>query len=277
MRTLSGKARLAGVLGWPVSHSRSPRLHGFWLARHGLDGAYLPLPVRPERFEAAVRSLVDLGFAGANVTIPHKEAAFALCDEVTEVARRAGSVNTLVFRDGRISGTSTDGFGFLESVREQAPGWQASNGPAVILGAGGAVRSVAAALLDAGCPRLILVNRTPARAEAIARDLGGPVEVATAPRLADAALLVNGTSLGMAGEPPLEIDLSPLPPHAVVADMVYVPLETRLLAAARARGLRAVDGLGMLLHQARPGFEAWFGVAPNVDAELRAFVLQDLQ
>ncbi|MCC7047715.1 MAG: shikimate dehydrogenase, partial [Alphaproteobacteria bacterium] len=163
MRTLSGKSRLAGVLGWPVSHSRSPRLHGFWLARHGIDGAYLPLPVRPECFEAAVRSLVDLGFAGANVTIPHKEAAFALCDEVAEAARRAGAVNTLVFRDGRIAGTSTDGFGFLENLRQQAPGWQASDGPAVVLGAGGAVRAVAAALLDAGCPRLTLVNRTPAR------------------------------------------------------------------------------------------------------------------
>jgi shikimate dehydrogenase len=277
MRTLSGKSRLAGVLGWPVSHSRSPRLHGFWLARHGIDGTYLPLPVRPERFEAAVRSLVDLGFAGANVTIPHKEAAFALCDTVSEVARRAGSVNTLVFRDGRIEGTSTDGFGFLESICEQAPGWQAADGPAVILGAGGAVRSVAAALLDAGCPHLTLVNRTPARAEAIARELGGPIAVAATPPLAEAALLVNGTSLGMTGEPPLEIDLMPLPPGAVVADMVYVPLETPLLAAARARGLRAVDGLGMLLHQARPGFEAWFGVAPKVDAALRAFILDDLR
>jgi shikimate dehydrogenase len=280
MRTLSGKSRLAGILGWPVSHSRSPRLHGFWLARHGIDGAYLPLPVRPERFEAAVRGLADLGFAGANVTIPHKEAAFAVCDRVSEVARRAGSVNTLVFRDGTIEGTSTDGYGFLESVREGAPGWRAADGPAVVLGAGGAVRSVAAALLDAGCPRLTLVNRTPARAEAIARDLsslgGGPVEVAATPLLDGAALLVNGTSLGMAGEPPLEIDLAPLPPDAVVADMVYVPLETTLLAAARARGLRAVDGLGMLLHQARPGFEAWFGVAPAVDAELRDFVLADL-
>jgi shikimate dehydrogenase len=276
MRTLSGKSRLAGVLGWPVSHSRSPRLHGFWLDRYAIDGAYLPLPVRPERFEAAVRSLADLGFAGANVTIPHKEAAFALCDEVSEVARRAGSVNTLVFRDGRIHGTSTDGFGCLESLRGQAPGWSAAAGPAVILGAGGAVRAVAAALLDAGCPKLTLVNRTAARAEAIARDLGGPVAVATTPPLADAALLINGTSLGMRGWPPLEIDLAPLPPEAVVQDMVYVPLETPLLAAARARGLRVVDGLGMLLHQARPGFEAWFGVAPQVDAELRNFMLADL-
>ncbi len=276
MRTLSGKSRLAGILGWPVSHSRSPRLHGFWLARHGVDGAYVPLPIRPERFEAAVRSLVELGFAGANVTIPHKEAACALCDEVSEVARRAGSVNTLVFRDGGIHGTSTDGFGFLESVREQAPGWRAADGPAVVLGAGGAVRAVAAALLDAGCPLLTLVNRTPARAEAIARDLGGPIEVSATPPLDGAALLVNGTSLGMAGEPPLEMDLAPLPPGAVVADMVYVPLETKLLAQARARGLRAVDGRGMLLHLARPGFEAWFGVAPAVEAELRQFVLDDL-
>ncbi|MGG5821304.1 shikimate dehydrogenase [Falsiroseomonas sp. HW251] len=276
MRTLSGKSRLAGILGWPVSHSRSPRLHGFWLARHGVDGAYVPLPVRPERFDVAVRGLVDLGFAGANVTIPHKEAAYALCDELSAVARRAGSVNTLVFRDGRIHGTSTDGFGFLEAVREQAPGWRASDGPAVVLGAGGAVRAVAAALLDAGCPHLTLVNRTTARAEAIARDLGGPVHVTAEPALRDAALLVNGTSLGMAGEPALEIDLSPLPPQAVVADMVYVPLETPLLAQARARGLRAIDGLGMLLHQARPGFEAWFGVAPQVDAELRDYVMADL-
>jgi len=274
---LSGKARKAGVLGWPVAHSRSPRLHGWWLAKHGIDGAYLPLPVRPERFETAVRALADLGFAGANVTLPHKEAAYALCDVVDQVAKRAGSVNTLVFdADGRIHGTSTDGYGFLESIREQAPGWHAADGPAVILGAGGAVRAVAAALLDAGCPRLILVNRTPARAEALARDLGGPVEVATTAPLADAALLVNGTSLGMQGEPPLEIDLAPLPATAVVADMVYVPLETPLLAAARARGLRGVDGLGMLLHQARPGFLAWFGVEPQVDQELRDYVAHDI-
>lgn len=274
---LSGKARKAGVLGWPVAHSRSPRLHGWWLAKHGIDGAYLPLPVRPDRFATAVRALADLGFAGANVTIPHKEAAYALCDVVDQVAKRAGSVNTLVFdADGRIHGTSTDGYGFLESIREQAPGWAAADGPAVILGAGGAVRAVAAALLDAGCPRLILVNRTPARAEALARDLGGPVEVATTAPLEEASLLVNGTSLGMVGEPPLEIDLAPLPATAVVADMVYVPLETPLLAAARARGLRGVDGLGMLLHQARPGFREWFGVEPRVDQALRDYVAHDI-
>jgi len=277
MQILSGKARLAGVLGWPIAHSRSPRLHGFWLARGGIDGAYLPLPVSPDAFAGAVRALVDLGFAGANVTLPHKEAAFALCDTVDAVARRAGSVNTLVFgADGAIHGTSTDGYGFLESLAEQAPGFAATEGPAVILGAGGAVRAVAAALLDAGCPRLILVNRTAERAEALARDLGGFVEVAASADLRGVALLVNGTSLGMDGQPPLEIDLAALPSQAVVADMVYVPLETPLLAAARARGLQGVDGLGMLLHQARPGFSAWFGMAPVVDAELRAFMRADL-
>lgn len=276
MRLLTGHARLAGILGWPVSHSRSPRLHGHWLARHGVDGAYVPLPVHPEHFAGAVRALADLGFRGANVTIPHKVAAFEVCDTVDATARRAGAVNTLVFRDGRIEGSNTDGYGFLESVREQAPGWRAEAGPAVLLGAGGGARAIAAALLDAGCPRLTLANRSTARAEALARDLGGAIEVATAPPLADAALLVNATSLGMQGHPPLEIDLAPLPAGAVVADIVYVPLETPLLAAARARGLRGVDGLGMLLHQARPGFEAWFGVAPTVDAELREAVAGDI-
>lgn len=276
MTILSGKARLAGVLGWPASHSRSPRLHGHWLHRHGIDGAYIPLQVRPEAFADAVRALVSLGFQGANVTIPHKEAAFALCDSVADTARRAGAVNTLVFRGGRIEGSNTDGYGFLESVREQAPGWRAEDGPAVLLGAGGAARAIAAALLDAGCPRLTLVNRNRARAEALAGALGGPMTVAEAPPLDDAALLVNATSLGMAGQPPLEIDLAPLPGHAVVADAVYVPLETPLLAAARARGLRGVDGLGMLLHQARPGFAAWFGVEPVVDQALRDFVAADI-
>jgi shikimate dehydrogenase len=276
MRLLTGHARLAGVLGWPVSHSRSPRLHGHWLATLGIDGAYLPLPVRPDRFAAAVRALADLGFRGANVTIPHKQAAFDICDTVDATARRAGAVNTLVFRDGRIEGSNTDGFGFLESVRAGAPGWQPADGPAVLLGAGGAARAIAAALVDADCPRVTLVNRSRARAEALAQDLGGPVAVADAPPLDDTALLVNTTSLGMQGQPALDLDLAPLPSGAVVTDIVYVPLETPLLAAARARGLRAVDGLGMLLHQARPGFEAWFGTAPTVDDTLRAVVAADI-
>jgi len=273
MAILSGHARLAGILGWPVAHSRSPRLHGFWLERHGIDGAYVPLPVRPERFAEAVRSLADLGFRGANVTIPHKEAAFAVCDEVAPFARRAGAVNTLVFReDGRIEGSNTDGYGFLESIREAVPGWRADRGPAVLLGAGGSARAVAAALLEAGCPRVTLVNRTRARAEALAQALGGPIDVAERAPLEEAALLVNTTSLGMQGQPPLAIDLAPLPAGAVVADLVYVPLETPLIAAARARGLSAVGGLGMLLHQARPGFARWFGVDPQVDTALREFV-----
>lgn len=277
MPILTGHARLAGVFGWPVAHSRSPRLHGFWLERHGIDGAYLPLAVRPERFADAVRALRDTGFRGANVTIPHKEAAFAVCDRVDASAHRAGAVNTLVFgADGAIAGSNTDGFGFLENIRATLPGWQAAAGPAVVLGAGGSARAIAAALLDAGCPRVTLVNRTPARAEALARALGGAVAVADRPPLAEAALLVNTTSLGMQGQPPLALDLAPLPARAVVADIVYVPLETPLLAQARARGLAAVPGLGMLLHQARPGFEAWFGVAPAVDAALHDFVAADI-
>jgi shikimate dehydrogenase len=276
MKLLSGHARLAGVFGFPVTHSRSPRLHGFWLQRYGIDGAYIPLGVAPGGFGAAVRALVDLGFRGANVTIPHKLAAFEICDEVTPFARRAGAVNTLVFRDGRIEGSNTDGFGFLESIREAAPSWRVDAGPAVLMGAGGAARAIAAALLGAGAPRVTLVNRTAAKAEALARDLGGPIHVADRASLEDAALLVNTTSLGMQGQPGLEVDLAPLPQTAVVADIVYVPLETRLLAAARARSLVAVDGLGMLLHQARPGFEAWFGVAPQVDQALRDEVAADI-
>ncbi|MCO6418445.1 shikimate dehydrogenase [Siccirubricoccus sp. KC 17139] len=276
MTILSGHSRLAGILGWPVAHSRSPRLHGFWLRRHGIDGAYMPLPVRPERFADAVRSLADLGFAGANVTIPHKEAAFAACDRVDATAHRAGAVNTLVFRDGRIEGSNTDGFGFLAHAMASVPGWSPAAGPVVVLGAGGSARAIAAALLDAGCPRLTLVNRTPARAEALAQALSGPIEVADRPPLEGAALLVNTTSQGMQGQPPLVLDLAPLPATAIVADIVYVPRETGLLAAARARGLRTVDGLGMLLHQARPGFSEWFGTMPQVDSELEEFVGGDI-
>ncbi len=270
--TITAAARLAGVLGWPVAHSRSPRLHGHWIARHGLDAAYLPLPVRQERFEAAVRALVDLGFAGANVTLPHKEAAFALCDTRTARAERAGAVNTLVFREGRIEGDCTDGWGFVRALGDV----DVTRGPAVVLGAGGAARAVAAALLDEGCPQVVVVNRSRARAEALAAALGAGVAVAEHPPLAGCALLVNATSRGMLGQPPLDLDLAALPRGAAVADIVYVPLETPLLAAARARGLRAVNGLGMLLHQARGGFEAWFGVRPEVDEELRRVVAEDI-
>lgn len=277
MPILSGHAKLAGVMGWPIAHSRSPLLHGTWLERYRVDGAYMPLGVKPDRFADAVRSLRDLGFRGSNVTLPHKEAAFAVCDSVDASAHRAGVVNTLVFReDGSIHGSCSDGWGFLENIRAAVPGWTAATGPVVVLGAGGSARAITAALIDAGAPRVTLVNRTPARAEALAKALGGPIEVATEAPLAGAALLVNTTSLGMQGQPPLPIDLAPLPQGAVVADIVYVPLETALLAQARARGLAVVPGLGMLLHQARPGFEAWFGVAPVVDQALHDVVAADI-
>lgn len=276
---LSGESKLAGVMGWPVGHSRSPRLHGYWLKHYGVDGAYVPLPVRPAAFMSALRSLAELGFRGVNVTVPFKQAALDACDEVDPVARRVGAVNTIVMTDGRLAGSNTDGFGFLENLRQGAPRWRAAAAPAVVLGAGGAARAVIAALLDAGVPEIRLLNRTAARAAALAGELGGAIAVSDwserANRLAGAGLLVNTTSLGMTGQAPLELDISTLPPAAVVTDIVYAPLETALLADARARGHSVVDGLGMLLHQARPGFEAWFGVAPEVTAELRNFVLAD--
>ena len=277
----SGKTRLAGVMGWPVSHSRSPRLHGYWLARHGIDGAYVPLPVRPENLAQALRALPVLGFAGVNLTLPHKEAALAAMDALSQSARRAGSVNLVVVgNDGRLSGDSTDGYGFIESLKEGAPGRSAGAGPAVVLGAGGAARAIVAALLDAGAPEIRLVNRSLPRAEALAAALGGAIKPLPWERreeaLGEAALLVNTTTLGMTGAPPLDLPLDRLPSTSVVVDIVYVPLETPLLAAARGRGLIAVDGLGMLLHQARPAFAAWFkiGVLPEVTPELRRFVLE---
>ncbi len=274
---LSGRAKLAGVVGWPVGHSLSPRLHGFWLEQHGIDGAYLPLAVAPERIRSTLRSLADMGFRGLNVTIPHKQAALTLCDDVAPLAARIGAVNTLIFEDGRFRGDNTDAFGFLENLRQGAPAWDPAAGPALILGAGGAARAVAVALLDAGAPEVRLANRTAARAEVLAADLGGAVAAvpwaARGVALDGVAVLVNTTSLGMTGQPLLDLDLDALPAGALVTDIVYAPLETDLLARARGRGNPAVDGLGMLLHQARPGFEAWFGVAPEVTAELRAFVL----
>ena len=277
--TITGEARLAGVFGWPIAHSLSPRLHGHWLARYGIDGAYVPLATPPERFEQALLALPALGFRGANVTIPHKERALQLCDVVDPAASRIGAVNTVVVRDGQLHGSNTDGFGFLENLRGGAPSWRLENSPAVILGAGGAARAIVVALLDAGVPELRLVNRTRARADALREELGGAVvcrdwedrELA----LGDAGLLVNTTSLGMPGQDPLALSLDKLPEDALVTDIVYKPLVTPLLDAAQQRGLATVDGLGMLLHQARPGFEAWFGHQPEVDDALRAAVLAD--
>lgn len=275
---LSGRAKLAGVLGWPVSHSRSPRLHGYWLRQMGIDGAYLPLSVAPEDLESVVRALPRMGFAGANVTVPHKEAVMALVDHLDPLAARIGAVNTLVVRpDGSLEGRNTDAFGFLENLRRGCPTWVPGSGPALVIGAGGAARAVVAALADAGVPEIRLTNRTRERASALAVDLGGPVRVVEwdhrASALADCAVLVNTTTLGMTGQSRLDLDLSSLPAACVVNDIVYVPLETDLLARARARGNRVVDGLGMLLYQAVPGFEAWFGARPEVTDALRAFVL----
>lgn len=275
MPILTGQAILAGILGWPVAHSRSPRLHGYWLERHGIDGGYVPLPVRPEDFTTAVRGLMAVGFAGANVTIPHKLAAFAVCDSLDSSAGRAGAVNTLVFRGGRVHGSNTDGHGFVANLRAHGvePG-----GPALILGAGGSARAIAAVLLEAGA-RVTVCGRTRPRAEALAADLPGLGVLDWPDRedaLGDQALLVNTTPLGMGSNAALAVDLERAPAGLAVADIVYVPLETPLLKAARARGLRAVDGLGMLLHQAVPGFAAWFGIEPVVDADLRGFVAADL-
>ena len=276
MTILSGNARLAGITGWPVGHSRSPRLHGFWLERYGIDGAYVPLGIEPAHFAAAIRGLMRSGFAGVNVTIPHKVAAFAISDTVEDSARRAGAVNTLVFENGRIKGSNTDGWGFLENLRSS--GVDPATGPALILGAGGSTRAIAAALLDLGV-NVTIANRTRARSEQLAAELPGLAVInwdARSIALPDHALLVNTTSLGMIGHDPLEIDLDRAVDGLTVADIVYVPLETPLLAAARARRIRCVDGLGMLLYQAVPGFRTWFGVDPTVDDALRRFVAADL-
>jgi shikimate dehydrogenase len=265
-------------MGWPVAHSLSPRLHGFWLREHGIEGAYLPLPVRPDRLESALRALPDLGFAGCNLTVPHKEAALAVLDDIHPEARRVGAVNTVVVRaDGSLSGWNTDIEGYAESLAAALPGWSLAGQPAAVIGAGGAARAVVAALLELRACEIRLVNRSPGRAAELARALAGPIRVLpwerSAQALDGAALLVNATTLGMTGQPPLELDLDPLPRAAAVSDIVYAPLETPLLAAARARGHKTVDGLGMLLHQAVPGFEAWFGVRPEVTQPLRDFVL----
>lgn len=280
--TSSGKTRVAGVIGWPVGHSKSPRLHGYWLRLYGIDGAYVPLPTPPERIAEAVQGLAALGFAGANVTVPHKEAALRLVDEVSPTARRIGAVNTIVVdAAGRTRGDNTDAFGFIENLKHatlpRGAAISLTRGPAVVLGAGGAARAVCVGLLEAGCPAVTLINRTRDRADAIKAAIDGPIAtVAWSDRsaaLANAALLVNTTSLGMTGQPPLDISLTALPGDALVNDLVYAPLETPLLAAARQRGHGTVDGLGMLLFQAQAGFAAWFGVTPEVTPELRAFVL----
>jgi shikimate dehydrogenase len=271
----------ACVIGWPVEHSRSPQIHRYWLAQYGIDGAYEKEAVRPEDVARFLGSLQARGYAGANVTLPHKEAALHAAESADEAAIAIGAANTLwLDPDGTLHASNTDAYGFVTNLKQQAPDWNKERRPVMVLGAGGAARAILYGLLAEGATRILLANRTRDRAEALAQAFGPAVSVVdweernTA--LASCGLLVNATSLGMTGKEPLDLDLAALPKDAVVADIVYTPLETELLAAARARGNRVVDGLGMLLHQAVPSFERWFGIRPEVTPELRAHVAASL-
>jgi len=268
---------LAGVMGWPVMHSRSPKLHSYWFERYGLAGTYVPLAIQPEGLEKALRALPALGFAGCNLTIPHKEQALRIVDHADARARRIGAISCVtVNADGSLTGTNNDWYGFLANLREAFPGWRADAGPAVVMGAGGASRAVVDALINEGAKEIRLINRTRARAESLAAALGGPVTVLGWDErhraLEGAALLVNTTSQGMVGNPPLDLSLDALPRTADVCDIIYIPGETPLLKAARERGNRTVNGLGMLLHQGRPAWRSWFDREVEVTTELRALI-----
>ena len=269
----------AFVCGHPIAHSRSPMIHGHWLKSYGIDGSYTAIDVAPENFAAFVAGLAAAGLRGGNITIPHKEAAFTAVQRRDEAAEQIGAVNTLWFEDGILWGGNTDAYGFAANLDHLAPGW-AKGDVAVVLGAGGASRAIIHALKKRGFNDIRIVNRTLARASELADQFGAGVsahpQAATAELLGDASLLVNTTALGMHGNEGLPADPSTLPDHAIVTDIVYVPLETPLLAAAKVRGLKTVDGLGMLLHQAVPGFERWFGYRPEVTAELRNLIVTDL-
>lgn len=260
---------IAGVMGWPVAHSRSPLIHNHWIRQHQLNGAYGLFPVNPIDLEAAIRGLQALGLAGCNITIPHKVNAMACVDWVDPLARRMGAINTIVVQsDGALHGFNNDGFGFIQSLLESQPSWHANAGPIAVLGAGGAARGVVVSLLDAGATNIRLINRTHSKAQELAQAFGPAVTTvkweAREDALTGAALLVNTTNQGMHGEPALALRLNKLPVEALVCDAVYIPLETPLLQEARLRGNSTVNGLGMLLHQARPAFQAWFGVLPDV-------------
>ena len=264
---------LAGIIGMPVVHSRSPTIHNFWLNACGIRGAYVPLTVSPERLKDALPGLVALGFRGCNVTMPHKQAAMPLLHRVNETAQRIGAVNTIVVEeDGTLSGFNNDGNGFVQSLRDVNPGWRADAGPILLLGAGGAARAVVVALLENGARQIRIANRTAEKAQAIAKEFGPAVSsIDWADRnaaIAEPALLVNCTDRGMVGKPALEIDLTRLAPTTLVADLIYTPLETPFLTDARLRGCVTVNGLGLLLNQARLAFKAWFGVLPDVTPEL---------
>jgi shikimate dehydrogenase len=269
--------KLAGVMGWPVAHSRSPVIHNHWIAHHGLKGAYVLLPVQPGQLSTALRSLPVLGFAGCNLTIPHKVEALKSVDRIDPLARRIGAVNTVVVEpDGSLTGLNTDGFGYIQSLYEAQSSWKADAGPITVVGAGGAARAIIVALIENGAREIRLTNRSFDKAHDMAQELGPIVKaIAWGERhdaLAGIGLLVNTTNQGMHGEPALDLQLDYLPASALVSDIIYVPLETPLLAAAKSRGNATVNGLGMLLHQARPAFAAWFGVMPEVTAALYAKV-----
>ena len=268
---------LAGVMGWPVMHSRSPMLHNHWFRQYDLAGSYVPLAIRPEGLGAALRALHPLGFAGVNLTIPHKQQALTIVDEVDTVARSIGAISCVVVRpDGSLAGTNNDCWGFIENLRQEQPGWRADAGPIVVIGAGGGSRAVCYGLAQDGAREIRLVNRTFARAKGIADEFGAPIEAVPWEQRGDAldgaAMVVNTTSLGMVGQPALDISLDKLPASAIAADIVYIPLETPFLAAARRRGHRTVNGLGMLLNQGRPAWKTWFGLEPDVTAELRRMI-----
>ena len=269
---------LAAVIGWPISHSKSPRIHGHWLSKHGIAGHYVAMGIEPADFAEAMQQLPKLGFVGANVTIPHKEATLELAAEVTPRAKQIGAANTVVFLpEGGFRADNTDGFGFINNLRQNAPDWDAGAGPALVLGAGGASRAVLWSLLDAGVPQILLANRTRERADTLKQEFGDKINVIEWSEISEAtrgaALIVNTTSLGMTGQPPLDITLHSKT-GTLVTDLVYTPMTTDLLRQAQDKGLQTVDGLGMLLHQAVPGFEAWFGTRPEVDETLRTLVVE---
>ena len=272
---------IAGVMGWPVAHSRSPLIHNHWIREHQLSGAYGFFPVNPNDLEVAIRGLKALGLAGCNITIPHKVNAMAYVDWVDPLAKRMGAINTIVVQpDGALHGFNHDGFGFIQSLLESQPTWHANAGPIAVLGAGGAARGVVVSLLDAGATNIRLINRTHSKAEELAQAFGPAVTSVKwderEDALTDLALLVNTTNQGMHGEPALALRLNNLPVDALVCDAVYIPLETPLLTEARLRGNPTVNGLGMLLHQARPAFQAWFGVLPDVTRELYEEVIRTI-
>ena len=273
------KIPLAGVIGHPIAHSKSPQLQRHWLKNLGISGYYIPIDVSPENLAQVLDSLPKAGFVGVNVTVPHKERVMELAHQITDRAALIGAANTLVFRDdGTIHADNTDGYGFIENLRQGAPDWVPTAGPAAVLGAGGAARAVVSALLDAGVPEILISNRTRLRAEVLQQDFGKRLKVVdwvqAGNMLEEAKTVVNTTSLGMIGKPELRVPLDGLQPGTVVTDLVYAPLKTRLLAEAEAAGCTTVDGLGMLLYQAVPGFERWFGQRPTVDAATRAAVLR---